>query len=590
MQSIVTIIYSGETGQHDLAFGRIANFLGIDSVFLSIDEYIAQISSLKNSEKPGNILALGCNTLASIYEDTDNSERTITTLKNSAAFLFVYGISPGNADASALINITSGTVKGIVSYTDAEGKYEVSSDNMDITKQFSGLSFGRVNKETDFGLEVSDSVDGITKLINIDGKSLFVQINDGSCPIFLHATNQILDIDQPAKGVVDTDSYFSRLIPPMMFLKHVFKDRCWHNESEHASLTIDDPLLKKTYGFVKYDSLLDQMDHHNFYTNIAFIPWNYQRTDENIASMFKARDDRFAIGVHGCEHTGCEFGTTNHREIDRIAKLSLRRMKSHEERYGIPFDEVMTFPQGVFSTESMMVLKSNNYLAAINSGFIPTGQEVDIKISDILEPAIMNYYAFPLYYRRYPGEIASFAFDLFLGKPALIVTHHHDYKNMETITSQVDMLNELSDKLKWTRLREIIKSSYLIKHLDEDEFQVRLYSPCVNVHNSSERTAIYHIFKKESPEIKITKVNINGRETPYELNDNDLCIRVEIHPKSSINIEISYAEFYSDDGTTPGALKKTKVIARRIASEIRDNYVDKHPILAAIYKKLRKPT
>lgn len=589
MQSTITIIHTNKPGRCDLAFGKIANFLGIDSVFLTVDKYLAQVSSSEPSENSG-ILALGCDTLVGIYEDKNTRENIIASIKNNSSDLYVYGISPGSANAEALRDLTGGMVNDIIIHTDGESRYEVSNDNREITRHFTGLSIGGVDKETDFGLELSSSTNNITKLITVNGRPLFLTINESPCTIFLQATSQILDIDQPASGVDDTDIYFSQLIPPMMFLKYVFKDDCWHNEGEYASVTIDDPLLRKNYGFVNYDSLLDEMEHHNFFINIAFIPWNYRRTEENIADAFRKKSNRLAIGIHGYEHTRRELGTTNPEEIDQIVKLSLQKMRSHEERYGIPFDKVMTFPQGIFSAEAMKVLKSNNYLAGFNFDFTSAGHSVDIKIRDILEPAVMSYYAFPLYIRRYPGEIASFASDLFLGKPALIITHHYDYQKTEIITGLVDKINTLSGSLKWISLGEIVKSTYSVKSLNEDEYQIRLYSPVTTIWNNSERAATYHVLKREDPEVEIKQANIDGNETHYTLKDNDLCIDVKIPPKSSINVEIIYKELYTDTGKNPGTLKKIGVAVRRILSEIRDNYVDKQPILAALYRKIRKLT
>jgi hypothetical protein len=50
-----------------------------------------------------------------------------------------------------------------------------------------------------------------------------------------------------------------------------------------------------------------------------------------------------------------------------------------------------------------------------------------LTIADLWAPAVMRYSSFPIFTRRYPWEgIENFAFDILLGKPALIVIHH-DY-------------------------------------------------------------------------------------------------------------------------------------------------------------------
>ena len=68
--------------------------------------------------------------------------------------------------------------------------------------------------------------------------------------------------------------------------------------------------------------------------------------------------------MHGCDHTKGEFESIDYREIDYNVKQATKRMTSHEDTTGLSFDKVMVFPQEVFSTNSMRVLKSNNYVAA----------------------------------------------------------------------------------------------------------------------------------------------------------------------------------------------------------------------------------
>ena len=59
-------------------------------------------------------------------------------------------------------------------------------------------------------------------------------------------------------------------------------------------IIIDDPFLKASYGFLDFCKLLDLMDKHNFHTTIAFIPWNYRRTNKKTAKLFLDRPDRFS--------------------------------------------------------------------------------------------------------------------------------------------------------------------------------------------------------------------------------------------------------------------------------------------------------
>ena len=191
----------------------------------------------------------------------------------------------------------------------------------------------------------------------------------------------------------------------------------------HACIIIDDPLLRENYGFLNYRKLLEMMDRHNFYTTIAFIPVNYSRTDEGVAALFRERSDRFSICVHGCDHTGGEFASTDRAYLARKVKLATARMVEHERRTGVPFDRAMVFPQGIFSNAALAALIENGYLAAVNT----ETQAVDGPIAT----------GFPLFPRYKPEDVPDR-----LPDPLFIVLHHEYLKGgYGRLTDFVDALN-----------------------------------------------------------------------------------------------------------------------------------------------------
>jgi hypothetical protein len=213
------------------------------------------------------------------------------------------------------------------------------------------------------------------------------------------------------------------------------------NEVIYANIIIDDPLLREDYGFLNYRKLLNLMDKHNFFSTIAFIPWNYKRTDKKIAALFKERPDRFSLCVHGCDHTKGEFGVTDINSLDCKIKLATARMVKHEEITGIPFDRIMVFPQGIFSEEALEALKLNNYIAAINTVPLPVSGSI---------PS-----SFPFWVRYTPEDLMT---DVSTN-PIFIVLHHDYFKHgYEKLTDFVDELNE-KYKIKWDSPGRIIQSS-----------------------------------------------------------------------------------------------------------------------------------
>jgi len=221
-----------------------------------------------------------------------------------------------------------------------------------------------------------------------------------------------------------------------------------------ACLIIDDPLLVPRYGCLDYTKLLQEMKEHRFFTEIAFIPWNYRRSNLKTVRLFADNADHYAICVHGCNHLGNEFGGRDYQYLSTLASTALWRMEQHKKHTGLSYDPVIVFPQGRFSSVAMKAIKDQGYLAAFNS----TLQATDVKEMSTIEPnhpAVRTYHDFPLFMRRYPKNKSHFVQDIALGRPIIIVEHHgafrHGYK---AITDVVDWVNGLGN-IKWKSLSDI---------------------------------------------------------------------------------------------------------------------------------------
>src|SRR4030095_11190767 len=98
--------------------------------------------------------------------------------------------------------------------------------------------------------------------------------------------------------------------------------------------------------------------------------------------------------------------------LTKKAGLALQRMESQQTHTGATFEPVMVFPQGLFSTAAVTAVRDNAYLAAVNSTCFPTNMgSDDLKLSDLLRPAVTRYNGFPIFQRRYPRSLIDFAFD-----------------------------------------------------------------------------------------------------------------------------------------------------------------------------------
>jgi len=323
---------------------------------------------------------------------------------------------------------------------------------------------------------------------------------------------------------------------------------------------------------------------------IAFIPWNYRRTDKVTAKLFRERSDKLSICIHGCDHTWSEFGTTDVNQLNNSVRLAMERMTAHKQATEISFDNVMIFPQGLFSREAMKMLKCNNYLAAVNleTASIEQGKNSKLSLSDHLDVAIMDYCSFPLFHRRYPGEVIDFAFDLFLGKPLLVVEHHQYFKEgYEKVAKFVGLLN-LLDKLRWTGLKEILKNTYLQKTLSDGRICCKIYTNNVLIKNTSDSIRKYVIIKNESNSIPIESVSVNGERVTYTLDGNLLTLYVEIGSKKNAEIKITYMNSEQYAVYKKRLRKKLWIYVRRYISEFRDNVLSRNEIILSLATKFMR--
>ena len=246
---------------------------------------------------------------------------------------------------------------------------------------------------------------------------------------------------------------FAEIIPYVMFFQHTFSIR----RACYANFIIDDPCLWKRYGFVDYREVLDLACKWNFAVTIAFIPWNHRRSNSATVKLFAADQDRLSICVHGCDHTAGEFATMDKRVLDWKAALAVKRMEEHQRRFGLPYDDLMVFPQGAFSEEAMNILQENGFTAAVNSDVLACNYRGGFKVRDLMAP-FTTCYGLPLFRRRYPKRIEDFAIDLLFGRPALIVQHNADFADgWDRAVSFINQLNGLEPDLQWMPLGRVVE-------------------------------------------------------------------------------------------------------------------------------------
>jgi len=589
MPSEAIILCSKEPEGNDINLAKLLDFFGVKHRFIYLGIDTLRPGQLRQHFKDDDpCILLNCKVIATLQRNgADDTLRSV--LLDNVSYVLVYDISPNDSNIKALNYLTGGIIESVSSFKTCNYQYEVNKDYNDISRQFSGLTFGPINNETDYNFGMKSDSEGAFNLISIDSHPFFAQMNIRKCALFLIASNRVLDINAKSSGVSNTHEFFSQIVPEMMFIKYVFKDKCWHSNTNYASLIIDDLLLKENYGFLNYRKLLHEMDEHNFSTSVAFIPWNFKRTSKRVADLFKERPDRFTICVHGCDHIGSEFGTTDSEKLNSRIKLATERMIAHENSNGLKFDKVMIFPQGIFSTMAMQVLKTNNYLAALNSNATPVNKSEGLEISCFFESAITIYESFPLFLRRYPENFLDFIFDLFIGKPAFIVTHHNNFKEgYHNITDLIDKINSVSKDIQWTGIGTVIKKTYLEREDVDGTIHCKIYGNTVFIKNQYERSKTYIIAKDEMGNIPIKHLLVNGKKSSYKSQNNRIILIIEIGPGETVQIELVYEDNIPCLEINRDIRQNMRIWMRQHASEFRDNIISKNNFLLSLVCKLKK--
>jgi hypothetical protein len=252
-------------------------------------------------------------------------------------------------------------------------------------------------------------------------------------------------------------------------------------------------------------------------------------------------------------------------------------MAKHRELTGVPYDNVMVFPQGVFSTAALKALKQAGFLAAVNSTPFPVDDPPEkLRVRDLLSPAVTRHSSLPLFIRRYPRHVAEFALDLFLGKPALMVEHHDYFRDgYEQLEAFAAWINHLSDTIYWCGLEEITRNSYLWRTDAAEIVHVRLFCDQSIVTNNWPTPRLFKFSKSlDRDQLEPPPVAVDGKHVTAAKIEGEVSFERTLQPGEQVTIELAAPEGVLGGGLRFGsAWYRAKVFARRRLCELRDNYV-----------------
>jgi len=583
----LAVPYIHELSPVDVRLICLAEFLGITCERIQL---FATKEGLLGTLKSAIVRGKSCLVInPEVIQECVKDETALSELSNFLGSnyrnLLVHAPRPKRFDAKLVSDLSGGSLREVIEIT-SDLPCEISRESEEICGPFAGLAISR-NKATvrTFAVMFADS--DVRKMISIGSGVSLAATKRADTEIVFVGGEEIVDLNDEV-GDAPVSKYFLQFLPHAMALRYIFGKESWHPDEQHASVIVDDPLLRPNYGFLNFEKLLHMMKQNRFQTTIAFIPHNARRDSRQITDMFKENANYFALCFHGNDHTDAELASTDTTLLNTMLQIAERRMHRQREISGLEYDRVMVFPQGNFSIEAMAVLKARNFDAAVNTISRPRLQEAHLTFGEIAQPAVLRYAGFPLFLRKNSRDTrdADIAFNMFFGRPTLIVEHHDAFQHPKCLVDATLRINAIAPSMRWSSTGNATSRSILRRRAEDGTCLVRAYSRTVHVSNQSDSAERFLIeWKDFAPEV--SAVLKNGVPCDFLSSQGGIQTSLQLPPYSEGTFSLVYANCYSVFKGL-GCRRNVRAFVRRRLSEIRDNYISKSPSMAAAAKALRR--
>jgi len=478
---------------------------------------------------------------------------------------------------------SGGALTGCTVFADGanRGFYQVGSDR-EVTQQLSNETLP-VMWRANCGFQI-DAHSNLVPLLSVSRADslvpVFARIDRNPQPVFFLADQTVSTGSNGTPS--DVVSIFSAAAPFLMFVRYAAGDFAWHSPQSVANFTIDDPWLTEPYGYLSYRALLGEMDKHNFHTTIAFIPWNFNRSESEVAALFRDHSDRFSIAIHGNNHDHKEFDEYKSVPlIDQVAdiKQAVARMEKFSALTRISYDRVMVFPHSIAPQETLAQLKKYGFQATVNSDDVPMGMSHPTDPNFYLRSYSADFAGFPSL-ERFSAEVPLprivIAINAFLGNPLMFYGHAAMFEQgIETFSAMADTVNSIAPGTEWRRLGYIAKHLYLIRSRADGALDVKMFGSNLVLDNPSNSERVYWVRKADNAQPPIKLLDIDGESQSFERAGDEIAFRVAIPAHSSKHIQIQYVNDLelADIATADPAVRLTLL---RKASDLRDIVLPKH--------------
>lgn len=564
----------------DQALCKLAEFLGLQTELITLRGNLADPPPALLAPAPDRpVLALGGALLQQLYQ-----RDWFAKLLTETRFVLVYGFAPAEGESPELKWLTAGALSSVTAISADSNQFTIHSDVRFGGFPVLGKSYSAESPATGFSVAAGTDVQSY---ITVNGYRHFLSIARGRSVVFLLAEPELVDIDKVLSPELSLRPWYAQLIAVTIFLRSAFGDWCWSSPVIGATLTVDDPYLRRRYGFVHYETLVEQLEKTRGALTVAFIPYNYRRSDPRTIELLRRHSDHFSICVHGCDHTGGEFASLDEAWLMGTTSCALERMESHKDRTQMPFDNVMIFPQGRFSTTAIRAAKACGIAAAVNTTPWPVDcRDNSLTIRDLLGVAVTRYESFPIFGRRYPRDLFDYAFDAMFQKPVLAVEHHGFFRHGHTaLVKLVQEVSTLSPKVVWMPLGRTLTTSCVLKRTGDDHFALRHFAPVVSFRNPAPSELTLSVEKPEQHG-QVEAVLVGNQKVPFEVHSGFLRYAARLAVGEELNATVLYRQT-PRPRRSPSWKYRLAASTRRMLSNVRDNQLAKSERILKLAEQLK---
>jgi len=580
MPHLVHLLSSNASTAVDERFRRLAEFCGARCEKLSPEGTV----DFQPSPASGVCLAASAEALRDLCRSRPG---ILERILSQATQVLVFGLSHGDSE---LLETCLGVHVGIEAFDGGDDCRVRVGDERSFSGCLSGRSFTTRLRDLDSCFTLRDTP--ATVLLSAADHPLCLKLRAGQADCYL-LTASCGDLDLPERDTCFCYSRFPSIFPFLMFLHRALGAYCWQSPVPAANLVIDDPYLKSRYGWLDFPALAGFASaRDNFGFTVAFIPFNYRRSDPGVAALFRDSAGKLSLCVHGCDHTWGEFDQSDEEQLSGRIVTARERMRHHEQRFGVPWDKVMVFPQGLFSSQAPVSLGRAGFLAAVNSTLTATDRTAGLPRCDFLAAACTAYDGVPLFSRVYPEPAVELAFALFLGKPLIIVEHHHFFQSgLERLEQLLDEVAALEPAATWLPLGELLERSCQQRLREGEPPQYRIFTDRFRFAAGQGPFGSCRVVKPERHPTGIAAVLVNGEPVEYTVADGLLEFELDAPGGGETLIEVERrreAALSGQAGHVYSFSERSGILVRRLLCDLRDNVIDRNRRLSSLVAAVRR--